>query len=161
MAVPDTVNLRNLSGTYVMNKTLSGDADPILKMQGMGWLVRQAVKYSTITLEFKEYTDENGTVHVDIDQTSTGGFKNNEAREFNWEWREVEDPVFGKVKGRGKWMKISELQEPFMKEGWDPKWLEECDGEVLFSEVDSTAAKGTQWHAEQVWGFEIIGGGRR
>jgi len=161
MAVPDSVSLRNLSGTYTMNKTLSGDADPVLKMQGMGWLVRQGVKYSAITLVIKEYTDENGIVHIDIDQTSTGGFKNDEPRQFDWEWHEKDDPIFGKVKGRGKWTNVSELQEPFLKDGWDPKWLQEADGEVLFSEVDSVGAKGEQWHADQVWGFEIIDGGKR
>ncbi|KAI5242055.1 hypothetical protein E4T43_05023 [Aureobasidium subglaciale] len=32
MAVPDTVNLRNLSGTYNLNKTLSDSSDAALKM---------------------------------------------------------------------------------------------------------------------------------
>lgn len=101
MAAPPTVTTANLSGTYVLNKTLSDSMDAVLKMQGVGWLVRQAAAYSTITVTMKQYV-KDGTVCLDVDQVSTGGLKSQEERVLNWKWFEKNDRVWGKVKGRAR-----------------------------------------------------------
>lgn len=69
-------------------------------MQGIGWLVRQAVAYSNITVTLKQYTDDAGKVNIDIDQVSSGGLRSKEERVLDWEWREKEDGIFGKLKGQ-------------------------------------------------------------
>ena len=101
MAVPQRVTTKDMTGTYTLNKTLSDSSQAVLKMQGIGWVVRQAVQYSNITQIMKQYTDEKGVVHVDQEAISTGGIRNVEDREIlgPGEWREKENKIWGKVKG--------------------------------------------------------------
>jgi len=161
MAAPSGTTLRNLSGSYTMNKQQSGDSDAVLKMQGMGWLIRQTVKRSNIVLNVKQYTDETGVVRIDIEQVSAGGFKSFEERKLDWEAREREDSIFGKVRGKTRFVNISEVHDSFLSQGWDQAFLDESNGEVIHAYVESVGAKGDQWSAEQVWGFEVIEGQRK
>lgn len=130
-------------------------------MQGMSWILRRAVSYSAVQLHITSTTDASQKVHIDIEQTSTGGFKNNEERVLDWEWREATDAIFGKVKGRTRWCDIKEIDDEFLREGWDAKSLEEAGGEVVNAYVESVGLKGEQWTADQVWGFEVLDGLRR
>lgn len=109
MAVPATATTQNMSGTYVLNKTLSDSSEALLKMQGIGFIVRQAVKYSTVNVTLKQYTDENGKVHLDQDQASTGGVKNSEERTCDGQWAEAENRIWGKVKGCTKYVRVEEV----------------------------------------------------
>lgn len=101
MAAPASVTIKDLSGTYGLNKTLSDNSVPLLKMQGIGFIVRQAVQYGTITVTLKQYTDDKGMVHLDQDQV-TAGTHNEEERHLNWEWAETTSKIWGKVKGRNR-----------------------------------------------------------
>lgn len=101
MAAPPTVGPANMSGTYTLNKTLSDSMDAVLKMQGVSWLVRQAASFSNITVSMKQYV-KDGVVCLDVEQVSTGGLKSQEERVLNWEWREKDDRIWGKVKGRAR-----------------------------------------------------------
>jgi len=161
MAAPESVNLRNLSGRWVMNKDLSGDTDSVLAMQGMSWFIRKAVSYSAVTLNIKQYTDEEGAIHIDVEQVSTGGFKNNEERKIDWTWREKKDNMFGLVRGRSRFCKLDEIEQLFLKDGWDDKSIQESGGEVINAFVESLDTSGDQWTADQIWGFEMINGERR
>ncbi|MCJ1242120.1 hypothetical protein MMC14_010127 [Varicellaria rhodocarpa] len=58
MAAPPSKTIKNLSGKWVMNKTLSDDVDPILKMQGVGWFLRNAIRLSTVTLDVSQYEED-------------------------------------------------------------------------------------------------------
>ncbi|KAH0292357.1 hypothetical protein M436DRAFT_78830 [Aureobasidium namibiae CBS 147.97] len=160
MAVPDTVNLRNLSGTYNLNKTLSDSTDAALQMQGIGWLVRQAVKFSNVTLIVKQFVDENGLVHVDNEQITTGNIRNLEERIVDYQCREKNDRIFGKVNGRSRYVKLGEVETEYLKQGWDEKFLADGDGQVIQVFVDSVG-KNPNWAAEQVWGFEVVDGQKR
>lgn len=124
----------------------------------MSWLVRQAIKWSTITLHVKQYTDDDGLVHIDIEQIASAGSANQEERILNWEFAEKEDKVFGKVRGKSRFVKASEVEEPYLKEGWDQKFLDDGKGEVIQNYVESISST---WTAEQTWGFEVIKTERR
>lgn len=97
--VPDSVTPRNITGTYSMNKKQSDPSIPVLKMQGIPWIVQQAVNYSSITVKLKQYTDDAGVVHVDQTQLSTGTTQE-EPRVLSGEWGEREVKFWGKVKGK-------------------------------------------------------------
>jgi hypothetical protein len=99
MAAPTTVNIKNLTGTFVMDKTLSDSSIPVLKMQKIPWIVQQAVYYSTITVKLKQTTDEAGVVHIDQEQLSTGTVQH-EPRLVTGEWAERDVQFWGKVKGK-------------------------------------------------------------
>lgn len=101
MAAPASVSTADLSGTYTLNGKLSDPMDAVLKMQGVGWLVRQAASYSTVTVTMKQYV-KDGAVCLDVDQVSTGGIRSKEERVLNWEWREKDDRIWGKVRGKAR-----------------------------------------------------------
>jgi len=155
MAAPPEVSLKDLSGQWVMNKTLSDDTDPILILQGIGWFLRKAISYATITLTIKEYTSEDSLTHIDIDQVATGGISGTtENRTLDWQFRDHEDGIFGKVKGRSRWLNLADLDDDdeFLRQGW----LDE-GGEFVQSYVESVD---NGWTANQVWGFEELDGKR-
>ncbi|KAI3401899.1 hypothetical protein diail_6458 [Diaporthe ilicicola] len=158
MAAPAEKTLRNLDGTWVMNKSLSDSADPALALQGVGWLTRKAIGLATVTLHVKEYVDDAGVTHVDIQQTATGGVKGNtENRTLDNTFREHSDWLFGNVKGRTGWVTskddIADGKDEYLKKGW-----EAAQTEFVVGYVESLDRGWTAW---QVWGFQEVNGERR
>ncbi|MCJ1298481.1 hypothetical protein MMC08_001271 [Hypocenomyce scalaris] len=156
MAAPPEVTLKDLSGQWLMNKTLSDDPDRILQMQqGVGWWLRRAISLATITLTIKQYTSDDSLTHIDIEQRATGGISSTtENRTLDWQYREHKDGIFGEVKGKSRWVKLSDVEDDneFLKTGW----LDEGDEHVQ-AYVESA---GNGWTANQIWGFEELGGTR-
>lgn len=144
-----------------MNKTLSDDTDAILQLQGIGWWTRKAISLATVYLSVKQYTDDAGHTHIDIIQTATGGIKGTtELRELDWVEREHEDHLFGKLKGKSRWITLEDVDEPFNKEGWLEGDEESSgpNGEKHIQSFVNNEEKG--WTANQTWGFAIIDGQR-
>jgi len=161
MSAPGEITLRDLTGEWVMNKTLSDDTDAILALQGIGWWTRKAISLATVTLHTKQYTTEDGHTHIDIEQTATGGIKGTtELRELDWQEREHEDHVFGKLKGRSRWLGLDGVEDPFLKDGW-LEGDEEVSGPAGEKHIESWVANEEKgWTADQIWGFAIIDGKR-
>jgi len=165
MAAPPELTLRDLTGDWVMNKTLSDDTDPLLALQGIGWWTRKAIGLATITLHTKQYTGDNGTTHIDIDQTATGGLKGtSEYRELDWIARAHEDHLFGNVKARSRWLNLDvdldRIEDSFLKDGWLEN-DEERAGPSDEYHIQSMAVNEEKgWTANQIWGFAIIDGQR-
>ncbi|KAF1992048.1 hypothetical protein K402DRAFT_345665 [Aulographum hederae CBS 113979] len=165
MAAPETATLKNLNGTWVMNKTLSSPSDPPLTLQGISWLLRKAIGLATITLHITTYTDPaDSSFHIDIVQPGVGNLGGTtEKRVLDSSEREHTDHIFGHVKGRSSWVTLEEVgmedkeDEAWLKEGWlEPK--EEDEGKFVKSYVESV---GNGWTATQIWGFAMIGEERR
>jgi len=166
MAAPPEINLSNLTGDWVMNKTLSDDPDPVLALQGVGWLTRKAISWATVTLHITQWTEDN-LVRIKISNTATGGIKGTtEDRTLDWEWHDHEDDMFGKLQGRSRLISRSNLSagngpdgglgqeevvDAFLLEGW----LEEGDSLQSVSVND-----GKGWMAVQIWGFAVVDGKR-
>jgi hypothetical protein len=55
---------------------MSGDTDTILKLQGIGYLKRLAIRNATVTLDIKHYKDEAGVEKIDINQVLRPSFRN-------------------------------------------------------------------------------------
>lgn len=143
------------------NKTLSDDTDPVLALQGIGWWTRKAIALATITLHVKQYAGEDGIIHIDIDQTATGGIKGTtELRELDWEEREHEDHIFGKLKGRSRWVSLDQVNDAWAKEGWltGDKEKGGPEGQLFMESYVDQQEKG--WQGDQIWGFAIIDGQR-
>ncbi|MCJ1265475.1 hypothetical protein MMC22_005353 [Lobaria immixta] len=135
MAAPPEITINDLSGTWVM--------------QGVGWFMRKAIALSTITLSIKQYVDDGGVTHIDIEQTATGGIKTTELRTLDWQVRDHEDRVFGKVDAQARWVKLADVDDDaFLKTGWD-----DLEGEHVQGYVES---KTNGWTADQIWGFEYV-----
>lgn len=105
--------------------------------------MRKAIALSTITLSIKQYVDDGGVTHIDIEQTATGGIKTTELRTLDWQVRDHEDRVFGKVDAQARWVKLADVDDDdFLKSGWD-----DLEGEHVQSYVKS---KTNGWTADQV-----------
>ncbi|KAJ5082734.1 hypothetical protein N7532_011777 [Penicillium argentinense] len=105
MAAPADVTIKNLSGQWVMDATLSNPTDPILALQGMSWFLRKALPYATVTLHVHEYPDSANpkVYHIDVDQVITGGISGSkEARTLDWTSREHVDNIFGTLSGKSR-----------------------------------------------------------
>ncbi|KAI9784094.1 MAG: hypothetical protein M1839_002598 [Geoglossum umbratile] len=160
MAAPEAVDMRALSG----NKTLSDDIDPILTLQGIGWFMRKAIEYATVTLHIKEYEekrdDSTSVTHIDIDQTATGGIKGtSECRTLDWTEREHSDQIFGELIGKSRWQILEKIGGPdaeFLATGW----LDEVKKTGLMESYVISDEGG--WTARQacIWGFEEFEGKR-
>uniref|UniRef100_A0A0W0FGZ1 Uncharacterized protein n=1 Tax=Moniliophthora roreri TaxID=221103 RepID=A0A0W0FGZ1_MONRR len=149
MAVPTEFTILDITGKFVMNKTLSDPTDDILAAQGVGWMKRKAIGLATLTLFVKHYKDDNGVEHIDIDQVLTGRIPGTrEERTLNWTERENEDHVFGPVVGKSRRIKdLSEIEDDFLKTGWTPDSLEHG---LVQSWVESdTPQSGRTWIAIQ------------
>ncbi|KAK6084260.1 hypothetical protein SCUP515_01374 [Seiridium cupressi] len=150
--------------------TLSDSPEPGLALQGVGYLTRKAVGLATVTLHVKQYTDAEGTPHIDIEQMATGGIKGtSEHRTIDSTFREHSDWLFGKVKARSFFVTAESLIAKIKEElGGDEflgkDWLEGQEEQTgpdgalhLVNWVEAEAG----WTAAQVWGFQTIGGERR
>jgi hypothetical protein len=154
------------------NKTLSDSPDPVLALQGVGWLTRKAIGVATVTQHLKQTptTGEDGkpTTHIEIEQLVTGGVKGStESRTLDWQYRGHTDWLFGTLQGRSRYNTLKAIQEEhagkpneeedvkYLSEGWLPETL---DGEIVESFVDNDGAKWTGW---QVWGFAQINNERK
>lgn len=161
MAVPADFTTLNLSGTFLLNRTLTDPrTDDILALQGVGWLKRKAIGLSSITLAIKHYKDDDGVEHIDIDQTLTGGIPGtSEKRTLWWKEKENNDHLFGHVIGKSRRIKVDELDLEFLKTGWTTDTIEHG---VVQSYVESDTPKsGTVWIANQTWGIEELQSERR
>ncbi|KAK0731153.1 hypothetical protein B0H67DRAFT_463015, partial [Lasiosphaeris hirsuta] len=171
MAAPQSKNISDLSGTWVMNKSQSGSVEPSLALQGIGWLTRKAVGMATLTLVVKHYTappsppaDPSGpeVSHIEIEQTGTGGLKGStEKRCLDFTFREHSDWLFGSVRGQSKWISAAEVEDPWLSKGWLETEEEKGgpNGEThVLSHVESID---NGWTATQIWGFQLVEGERK
>ncbi|KAK1142531.1 hypothetical protein N8T08_007505 [Aspergillus melleus] len=105
MAAPADITIKNLSGEWTMDKNVSDPTEPLLVLQGMGWMLRKALNMATITLQVHSHADSTDPklLQVDIDQVVTGGIKGtSEHRTTDWTKREHEDHIFGRVEGQSR-----------------------------------------------------------
>ncbi|KAL6906847.1 hypothetical protein GGI43DRAFT_395947 [Trichoderma evansii] len=162
MAAPSSKTAKNLTGKWTMNKTLSDSSDPVLALQGIGFLIRKGIGLATITIQVEQYdgppsppnTAAAVVTHIDIEQSASGLSSTQENRCFDNFEREHSDWLFGTVKGRSRWAKLEEVEDEFLKKGWEI----EGDGQFI---VNSAKNEEKGWVADQVWGFQIVNGERR
>ncbi|KAI0483359.1 hypothetical protein GGR56DRAFT_239999 [Xylariaceae sp. FL0804] len=185
MAAPASKTIGNLSGKWLLNKTLSDPVDAALQLQGIGWLIRKAIGAAAVTLHVKQYvTEADGLVHIDIDQVATAGLKGTtERRTIDDRPREHKDWLFGSVRGRTRWVSADELAALLSADGGEARKGGWVDGDFLArdwldgAEEKPTAEQGVPegkrhlfshvesldngWHGTQVWGFQTVQGERR
>lgn len=127
----------------------------------MSWLTRTAISLATIYLNIKQYKDDAGVVHIDIEQTTTGGLQGTtELRTLDWEKRKHEDYIFGKVQGQTRFVNSDAVDDAYLKEGWLEDDAEKGGpaGELhIQSHVEAEAG----WTVDMLWGFAEIDGERR
>jgi len=160
MAVPADLTTLDISGKFVMNKTLSDSTDEILRLQGIGWFKRKLIGAGTVSLEIKHYKGDDGVERIDIDQTlSPGGIQSREERVLDWTERSKEDSLFGHIIGRSRRTRLEEIEDDYLRTGWTADSIEH--GFIQSYVVSDVSKSGTTWIVNQIWGMEEIEGLRR
>ncbi|KAF4978060.1 hypothetical protein FZEAL_5526 [Fusarium zealandicum] len=162
MAAPAEKTITDLNGKWVLNKSLSDSSEPILSLQGIGFLVRKTINMATISLAVNQYsapakppsTSTDVFTHIDIEQSASGLTSTQENRCLDSTFREHSDWLFGAVNGKSQFITLDEVEDDFLKQGW----LIEGEGKFIYSYVES---QGKGWIATQVWGFKEVNGERR
>jgi len=158
MAAPADKSIRNLNGTWILNKVESDPTDPILSLQGIGWLIRKIIAQVTVKLDIEQSTDADGAEDIVVTQAGVAGLKGTtESRHIpkddERQWNDHKDHIFGHVKGYTQWRKPEELSdadedEAFLKQDWE-------EGSDIF--IDSyVESQGNGWTARQIWGFANV-----
>ncbi|KAF2177013.1 hypothetical protein K469DRAFT_677911 [Zopfia rhizophila CBS 207.26] len=158
MAAPADRTIFCLTGRWSLNKSLSDSQDGILQHQGMAYFVRKAIAYANITVDVDQYTDGEGVVHVDSKQSSMGRVGSVELRAADWIEREQDNPYFGKISGRCRFLSREDQKaeweglHEWLREGWN-------DEHGFLESVMRSTDRG--WVLTQIWGFGVLGGERR
>ena len=99
--------------------------------------------------------------HIVVEQTATAGLKGTtERRCLDWTPREHSDWMFGKCAGKSKWIAAADITDPYLKEGWEEGEAENT-GVGGVSHIQSLVESiDNGWTAEQIWGFQVVGGER-
>jgi hypothetical protein len=133
-----------------------------LAIQGIGYLIRTGISYATISITVNQYEappkppaeSTDIFTHIDIEQSASGLTNTQENRCLDDTFRDHTDWLFGHVKGRTAWVTLDQIEEAYLKNGWEV----EADGKLITSHVESQDAG---WTATQVWGFQEVNGERR
>ncbi|KAJ5417944.1 uncharacterized protein N7487_001494 [Penicillium crustosum] len=110
MAAPQEITIESLTGHWVLNKDLTSEADPILKLQKVPWLIRKAFGFATIYIQITQYQTQTSetsqlSTNIDFNQTATAGLAaTKEERVLDWKISDHEDHFFGKVLAQSKFV---------------------------------------------------------
>ncbi|KAF3014490.1 hypothetical protein E8E14_011014 [Neopestalotiopsis sp. 37M] len=150
MSAPPEVTLRNMTGRWQLNPTLSDDMDAVMALQGISWFVRATISRAQINVALDQTLDqETGVATIESAQTSLGQTLQ-ELRVTDWTDRRQEHVIFGPMTIRGRFSSAEDFEGDFLKRGWS-----DGEGTVIEFGVD-----GEGWTSTQIWGFENIEGHR-
>jgi len=157
------------SGRYVMNRALSTPHDDVLAAQGVSWLHRTAISFATVHLSHYHTDDQvtlelRHTVHQDANpvtekitfqHTATGGIQGTSG-EYHFPSKDYKhhDHVFGSVLITAERKPLSQITDPFLKEGWTPRTFKD-EGVLWTYTVPDKSQRKDEWSAEQVWGYAV------
>jgi len=136
-------SLKDLSGKWSMNRDLSTDVDPVLKLQGFNIMMRKAISVAPVNLNIKQPSDNE--IHIEQSTTAAVLAVIKEEWYFDWESRDQKDAFLGKVKSKSRWTTAKEIKDGFLTGELDP------EEEIIEAEVESYDYG---WKARQVWTFE-------
>ncbi|PTU17182.1 hypothetical protein P175DRAFT_0535988 [Aspergillus ochraceoroseus IBT 24754] len=181
MASLTDLNAKGLSGNWLLDKKLSDDVGPILKLQGLGWLMRKAICAATMVVTFAEHRQEGTSdTYLTFDQTLKGIHTLSEKRVLDWTEQDHSDDVFGDViirsqliggeKGEdGKIYANATLETNLTRDPRaeaDAKQHLRCGTLASAKEQDVVylhdfiRSKSGAWTMEQIWAIELIEGKR-
>ncbi|KAH8806673.1 hypothetical protein DL96DRAFT_1765790 [Flagelloscypha sp. PMI_526] len=162
MAVPSDFTTQDISGKFVINKTLSGNdgMTEILSLQGVPWILRKGISVATVTFNIKHYKTNTDTEQIDVVHTITGGIQGTtEERTLDDEQRHKKDYILGPTVGSTK--RVTRVDEipTFSRDGWTADTLEKGLIIDITDSVPTNARK--SWKLIQLWGVQEISHQRR
>ncbi|KAF7155433.1 hypothetical protein CNMCM5623_007504 [Aspergillus felis] len=162
MAAPAHKTTKDLNGTWIQNKKLSGSADLGLQIQGIGYFIRNIIRMAPITIQIRQYEARAessadltcAVTNIDIEQSAPGVSTSKEHHCLDGLSRDHSDWLFGSVINQTRWISLEDIEDKFLTSGWLP----EGGNSLIYSKAASVS---NGWTATQVWGFQEINGERR
>ncbi|KAJ5764962.1 hypothetical protein N7520_004521 [Penicillium odoratum] len=156
MSAPAKITLNSLDGQWVLNRAMSTEYDPLLKLQGVNWLMRKVLNMTNVILEVKEWEDpSDGFTHMDIDLKPTSGLPaTQENKVLDFQGVDSTHALFGKIRVSQGWTGAKELDEEdsFLVDG-----MEEGINSFVHLKTEHLDYNAV---THQAWGFEDINGSR-
>ncbi|KAF3907174.1 hypothetical protein ABW21_db0207935 [Orbilia brochopaga] len=142
MAAPADKTAADMSGSYIMNRSLSGDTDGILALQGVGWLLRKSLGLATVTINL---THDTAADVIHINSVAGGVLSTKEDLPLDFQpQKRKKDKVWGNFEVKAKKAQVSAIDDEQLREGW-------AGEEVIQVEAVNEELK---WSAMQIWGFQ-------
>ncbi|KAE8158627.1 hypothetical protein BDV40DRAFT_291643 [Aspergillus tamarii] len=180
MTTSKPLPLLNLTGNWVMEKSLSSNLEPMMKLQCLSWIIRRAFQHVTITFTITEYASIGADSsplarHIDVVHTVTGGFNGTtEKRTLDGNAYMQKDYVFGTLSVRSRLIGGVEDENGQVRPALelDTPNLNQKMYDFLTGAVSAEGEREAGFLVEelprekmgtmriQVWGFELIHGER-
>jgi len=160
--------MQDLTGSWLLNKTLSDSFDPAFVFQGIPWIIRKVVSITTLSLKVAHEIDESGTKTLVFTQAASiaiaGLSEEKEVRFLDGRETFHSSALFGTSSARSRLVNLSTansidgkpldplLAQNFLQEG-------EPGGDNNLLDLIVHQTKG--WVMEQIWGFGIVNDERR
>lgn len=157
MATPDSFTGYLNPGKFVMRQDLSGNSDPILAAQGVGFLKRKAIGMATVTVVNTNRTEPDGTVVVKSASSASGIPGATEELFLGAGPKKSDHSVYGKIITTAEPKKPEEIEEKYLTEGYLPESLD-ADGKLLYiySVSDKEAGNKYDWTGVLTSGFQNV-----
>lgn len=123
------------------------------------------VHFITLRESTEQFIDSDGTAHIEISQTITGGLKgDHEKRVIDGKTYPRDTHMLGTFHERCRWINLEDVEEPWLTEGWVYTSDELGSGGPgpngeMHIEVRATNSKG-EFNTVAIWGFTEIDGAR-
>ena len=156
MACPADITGYTTQAKWTMNQKLSGDSDPILSAQGVGYLKRKAIGLATVVVT-NTNSEVNGVTVIKSSSSASGLPGAQEEVTLDGTPRSSDHSIYGKIKTTGSAKKPEEISNKFLTEGMLPDSFD-SEGRLLYiqSEADASAGNKLGWTAEVTSGFQNI-----
>ncbi|EWC45535.1 hypothetical protein DRE_05393 [Drechslerella stenobrocha 248] len=142
MAAPADKTAADMSGSYIMNRSLSGDTDGILALQKVGWLLRKSLGLATVTIAL---THDAANDVINIHSVAGGVISTNESVHLDGKaYPRKNDKVWGNFEVVAQKVRAADIDDDILREGWA--------GEEVIQV--SSENKEYKWTAVQIWGFK-------
>ncbi|KAK1961597.1 hypothetical protein LY78DRAFT_588372 [Colletotrichum sublineola] len=161
MTAPDSKTIRDLNGTWTVNRSLSDDLSETLGAQGLSWITRKVLTSGGISLTITQNSvaspEPGASVIYQLCQEQTvtpGNFKSEDVYLLDGVERDQRTQAFGALLTSVKFVLIEEARDKELA-----KRLRDGGVEEVIEEF-STSKRGG-WSTLTTWAVENIGGERR
>ncbi|KAF2013082.1 hypothetical protein BU24DRAFT_425642 [Aaosphaeria arxii CBS 175.79] len=152
MAAPPEKTVRDINGSWLLNKALSGSTEKLMALQGVSWLMRKAILLAEITICIDQHGSGPDTTIILENKANFGIKATTETRKLDWVTAYHKDSIWGEVYGRSKFVSAAEVSQDATLMGLFQHFEMEVQ-DIVYSEAGATS--GT-WNSQMVWAFETI-----
>ncbi|CAI6087588.1 unnamed protein product [Clonostachys chloroleuca] len=158
MAAPGSKTLHTLDGEWAMNKKLSESIDEVLRLQGLPYFARAAIKLASPSYTIRQSvfpsedpdSKQETVTCVETVQRLSGIAETTDVRILDDKVLDEKTMFWGKTTKQHGWAQVNEFENEYLREGWL------FDGKDSKLMVTYTENKDKGWKGTQVTGFRLV-----